>query len=176
MNNLQKPVILSFVGHSNSGKTGLITQIVPQLIEKGIHVGTIKHAGSPIKIDRKGKDSQRLFESGAHPTMVCNKHHLAYFAKVQKDIELEQIAKHYFFDNDLLLTEGFKREKFPKIEVYKYSDKNKPICFTDNTIKAIITDHSYHWHIPQFPTHDTTGVVEWIVSHFLNDRSVSDKQ
>jgi molybdopterin-guanine dinucleotide biosynthesis protein B len=167
MNNPQKPVILSFVGHSNSGKTGLITQIIPLLIEKGIRVGTIKHAGSPISIDRKGKDSQRLFESGANPTMVYNKQHLAYFAKPQPDLGLAKIAQQFFSDNDLLLTEGFKREKNPKIEVYTYSEHNIPICLTDDSIKAVITDDPDNWHIPQFSKNDTTGVVEWMITHFL---------
>jgi len=167
MNNFQKPVILSFVGHSNSGKTGMITQIIPQIIKKGIQVGVIKHAGSPIKMDRKGKDSQRLFESGANPTMVCNKDHFAYFAKAQSDIGLDQIAQRFFFDCDLLLTEGFKKERFTKIEVYTFSDKTSPLCFNDNTIKAIITDHLDHWHIPQFSFKDINGVVDWIVSYYL---------
>ena len=167
MNNSQKPVILSFVGHSNSGKTSLITKIIPQIIDKGIRVGIVKHAGSPIKVDRKGKDSRRLFESGANPTMVCNKNHLAYFANAQQDIGLAQIAQQYFFENDLLLTEGFKQENYPKIEVYTYSDKNMPICFHDDTVKAIITDHPYSWHIPEFSFNDINGVVEWIVSYYL---------
>jgi molybdopterin-guanine dinucleotide biosynthesis protein B len=167
MNNPQKPVVLSFVGHSNSGKTGLITQIIPQINKAGIRVGVIKHAGSPIKIDRKGKDSQRLFESGANPTMVCHKNHLAYFAKAQPDIGLEQIVQRYFYDNDLLLTEGYKQEAYPKIEVYQYSDKKKPLCFKDDTIKAIITDHPYQWHIPQFACDDTKAVVEWIICQYL---------
>jgi molybdopterin-guanine dinucleotide biosynthesis protein B len=167
MNNPQQPVILSFVGHSNSGKTGMITQIIPLIIEKGIRVGVIKHAGSPIKMDRKGKDSHRLFESGANPTMVCNKKHIAFFAQAQSDIGLEAIAQRYFFDSDLLLTEGFKKEKFSKIEVYTYSDKILPLCFNDNTIKAIITDHPYHWHIPQFSFKDINGAVHWMVSYYL---------
>jgi molybdopterin-guanine dinucleotide biosynthesis protein B len=167
MNNSHKPVILSFVGHSNSGKTGLITQIIPQINQKGIRVGVIKHAGSPITIDQKGKDSQRLFESGANPTMVYHKKHLAYFAKVQPDIGLGQIAQRYFYDNDLLLTEGYKQEAYPKIEVYQYSEKKMPICFNDDTIKAIITDHPYQWHIPNFSCDDTKAVVEWIISQYL---------
>jgi len=166
MNNLQKPVILSFVGHSNSGKTGLITQIIPQIIKKGIRVGVVKHAGSPIKIDCKGKDSHRFYESGANPSMVCNKNHFVCFAKAQKDIGLDQIAQRYFFDNDLLITEGFKKEKYPKIEVYQYSEKNLPLCFNDDTILAIITDHPYQWHVPQFSHNDIKGVVEWIVGFY----------
>jgi molybdopterin-guanine dinucleotide biosynthesis protein B len=167
MNNAQKPVILSFVGHSNSGKTGLITQIIPRIKKKGIRVGVVKHAGSPIKVDRRGKDSQRIFESGANPTMVYHKQHLAYFEKPQKDLGLAQIAQRFFSDNDLLITEGFKKESYPKIEVYQYSDKKLPLCFNDDTIEAIITDHPYHWHIPQFSCDDLKGVVEWIIKHYL---------
>jgi molybdopterin-guanine dinucleotide biosynthesis protein B len=167
MNNARKPVILSFVGHSNSGKTSLITQLIPQIVKKDIRVGIVKHAGSPINIDRKGKDSHKLFESGADPTMVCNKDHLALFSKTKPTDGLDQLAKRYFYDNDLLLTEGFKKEKYPKIEVYQYSDKNKPICFYDNTVEAIITDHPYIWHIPQFPSNDIDHIVEWIVAYYL---------
>jgi molybdopterin-guanine dinucleotide biosynthesis protein B len=105
--------------------------------------------------------------------MVCNNNHLAYFARTQKKIGLDQIAQRYFFENDLLITEGFKKEKYPKIEVYTYSEKNLPLCFNDDTILAIITDHPYPWHVPQFSFNDIKGVVEWIVRFYLKQNPVS---
>jgi len=160
----EKPAILSFVGHSNSGKTELITKIIPVLKNHGIRVGIIKHAGSPIVIDKKGKDSQRHFEAGANPAMVCSDHHMALFSRIKPEIKLKQLAQRYFNDNDLLLTEGFKQEKYPKIEVYRNDSQFKPLCLTDSSIVGIVTDYSNKsWAIPQYNIDDIEGLADYIL-------------
>ncbi|ETR74054.1 MAG: Molybdopterin-guanine dinucleotide biosynthesis protein B [Candidatus Magnetoglobus multicellularis str. Araruama] len=164
MNSPQKPLIISFVGHSNSGKTGLITQLIPKIKEKGFRVGVIKHAGSPIVIDRQGKDSHRHFEAGADPTMVCTNQHLALFARSRPNMGLADIAQRFFYDTDILLTEGYKQEAYPKIEVYVASDTRKPLCLTDTQILAIVTNEKAQWHIPHFDCNDINGLVHWITA------------
>jgi len=170
MNKTKKPVILSFIGYSNSGKTGLITQIIPIIKQKGIRVGVIKHANSPIIVDRRGKDSHRHFEAGADPTVVCNDQHLGLFANMEPNTSLGDIANQFFKNTDLLITEGFKKEKYPKIEVYVEKNNTPPICLTDPSILAIVTDLQKDWHIPRFNYKETARLSNWIIETFMNTR------
>ncbi|KPA14392.1 Molybdopterin-guanine dinucleotide biosynthesis protein B [Candidatus Magnetomorum sp. HK-1] len=164
----EKPFILSFVGHSNSGKTDLITRILPELKKRGIRVGIIKHAGSPIVIDQKGKDSHRHFEAGADPAMVCSDQHMAFFSHIQKDVKLAQLAQRYFKDNDLLITEGFKKEHYPKIEVYRKDNGAPPLCLTDSSIIGIVTDNQEKWPIPQYCLNDIHSLIDFIIQTSAN--------
>ena len=57
--------IISFVGHSNSGKTTLIEQIVRILSRKGYRVGVLKHTHGAIKADKRETDTDRFRLAGA---------------------------------------------------------------------------------------------------------------
>ena len=59
-----KPV-LGFAAFSGTGKTTLLKQLIPQLAERGIRLGVIKHAHHNFDIDKPGKDSYRLRKAGA---------------------------------------------------------------------------------------------------------------
>jgi len=52
-------------GWSGSGKTSLIESVVPHLCKKGLKVAVLKHTDHEIQVDHPGKDSDRLFRSGA---------------------------------------------------------------------------------------------------------------
>ncbi|HKM41215.1 MAG TPA: molybdopterin-guanine dinucleotide biosynthesis protein B [Methanocorpusculum sp.] len=56
--------IINIIGHSNSGKTTIITKLVPLLAKVGT-VGTIKHMGHHIWELPPGKDTTVHFEAGA---------------------------------------------------------------------------------------------------------------
>lgn len=107
-------MILSIVGKSGSGKTTLIEEVVPKLIERGLKVGVIKHAKKGFEIDREGKDSHRIFQSGADVAII-SKDKLAVVKRVNTD-SIEECIR-YFYGYDLILTEGFSEEKYPKIVV-----------------------------------------------------------
>ena len=69
--NAQVP-ILGFAAPSGTGKTTLLTQLIPLLKQQGIRVGLIKHSHHNFQIDKPGKDSFRLREAGATPVMLVS--------------------------------------------------------------------------------------------------------
>ena len=71
MKNAQIPV-LGFVAASGTGKTTLLTQLIPLLKQKGLRVGLIKHSHHDFEIDQPGKDSYRLREAGATSGMLVS--------------------------------------------------------------------------------------------------------
>ncbi|MFC1650424.1 molybdopterin-guanine dinucleotide biosynthesis protein B [Candidatus Latescibacterota bacterium] len=62
---LEKLPILGICGFSGSGKTTLIEEAVPHLNAKGLKIAVVKHDAHRIVLDTPGKDSDRLFKSGA---------------------------------------------------------------------------------------------------------------
>ena len=59
------PGVVGLVGRSGSGKTSLLESLIPALTARGLAVGAVKHTSHGFTADRPGKDSYRLYESGA---------------------------------------------------------------------------------------------------------------
>lgn len=62
----QQPYVLQLVGYSNSGKTTLLTKLIPLFEQSGLRVGVVKHdGGHDFEVDQPGKDTWRYREAGA---------------------------------------------------------------------------------------------------------------
>lgn len=142
LNNALVP-ILGFAAASGTGKTTLLTQIIPILNEKGLRVGLIKHSHHNIQIDQPGKDSYRLREAGANPVMLVSSHRRAIiteFKEIKEPVLDEQLLAFDQAKLDLILVEGFKLTRFPKIELHR-SGLNQPLLYLgDPDIFAVASD------------------------------------
>lgn len=142
MQNAQIPV-LGFVAVSGTGKTTLLTKLIPILKQNGLRIGLIKHSHHDFEIDRPGKDSFRLREAGASPVMLVSRYRRAIITEftTEKEPRLDDQLKQFDQSElDLILVEGFRAEKFPKIELHRPS-LDKPLLYpNDPDILAIATD------------------------------------
>jgi len=64
-------VVICIRGPSGSGKTTLIERLIPRLSRRGLSVGVVKHAHDGFQLDRRGKDSWRMWEAGAESVVVA---------------------------------------------------------------------------------------------------------
>ena len=62
---LQSPPLLGFCAFSGTGKTTLLTHLIPELSTLGLKIGLVKHAHHLFDIDHPGKDSFKLRKAGA---------------------------------------------------------------------------------------------------------------
>jgi len=135
--------LLGFAAFSGTGKTTLLTQIIPILKHQGLRIGLIKHSHHNFQIDQPGKDSFRLREAGASPVMLVSTHRRAIITDItpaQEPCLDDQLQYFNQFELDLILVEGFKAEPFPKIELHRPS-LNKPLLYpNDPNIIAIASD------------------------------------
>jgi molybdopterin-guanine dinucleotide biosynthesis protein B len=135
--------MLGFAAFSGTGKTTLLTHIIPILKQQGLRIGLIKHSHHNFQIDQPGKDSFRLREAGASPVMLVSTHRRAIITEITPEQEPRLDDQLQLFDQselDLILVEGFKAEQFPKIELHRPS-LNKPLLYpSDPNIIAIASD------------------------------------
>jgi molybdopterin-guanine dinucleotide biosynthesis protein B len=172
MHNLKVPV-LGFVAASGTGKTTLLTQLIPILKQNGLRIGLIKHSHHDFEIDRPGKDSFRLRVAGASPVMLVSRYRRAMITEFVQEQEprLEDQLKQ--FDRsavDLILVEGFRAEKFPKIELYRSSLAQPLIYPNDPDIIAIATDEALETppHLMKLDLNRPEMIAEFIQTHVMN--------
>jgi len=166
--------ILGFSAPSGTGKTTLLTQLIPLLNKQNIRTGLIKHSHHNFQIDKPGKDSFRLREAGATPVMLVSSHRRAIiteFPSPQEPILNEQLS---YFDQsnlDLILVEGFKQETFPKIELHRPS-LDQPLRYLhDLSIIAVASDHelTLERELVQMNLNQPTQIADFIIQNFLKN-------
>lgn len=120
--------IISIVGKSDSGKTSFMEELIPRLKEEGIRVATIKHDVHGFTMDRPGKDTYRHKESGAGMVIISSPKRIGLIRDVEEEYSLDRLQELYGEGFDLILTEGYKREDKPKIEVYRPAKHKERLC------------------------------------------------
>jgi molybdopterin-guanine dinucleotide biosynthesis protein B len=154
--------LISIVGTSNSGKTTFIEKLIPVFKEKGLRVATIKHHHLDFEIDKVGKDTYRHKEAGSSMVILSSPYKIAFVRDVEKEVPLRDIVSRYIDDADIIITEGYKKEDTPKIEIFQHTKNVTPLCLYDTTILAIVTDKHIDTDIPQFSMDDVEGVAKFI--------------
>ena len=159
--------LLGFIGSSGSGKTTLIETILPLLRGRGLRVSALKHAHHGFDIDRPGKDSFRYREAGAEEVMLVAEGRWALLREAPEEMSLEALAGR-MAPVDIVLVEGFKLARIPKIEVYRPS-LGKPAFFPgDPGIVAVASDGRIDAGGRAVLPLDEPGlVVEFILSHVM---------
>jgi len=162
-----KPV-LGFAAWSGTGKTTLLTQVIPQLRAHGIRIAMIKHAHHKFDVDKPGKDSYELRKSGASQMLICSSRRSALMTDYEEEREpllSEQLEQINMDSCDLILVEGFKHEDFPKIELHRPSVGKPLICTEDDSIIALATDEpdSIKASVDLLPLNEPEAITAYIM-------------
>lgn len=157
--------IICIVGKSDSGKTTLLEKLVPELIRLGLAVGTIKHDVHGFSIDHPGKDSWRHKRAGAAVTIISSPTQLAMVKDADHDHSLDELAD-YFSGLDLILTEGYKRESKPKIEIYRPEAHPEPLCRNDDSLVALVSDVPLDLGAPRFGLNEVAALAAFLKDRF----------
>jgi molybdopterin-guanine dinucleotide biosynthesis protein MobB len=162
--------LLGFAASSGTGKTTLLTQLIPLLKAKNLQIGVIKHSHHNFEIDHEGKDSFRLRHAGATPMVLVSKHRRVIIEEFENQIEptLEnQIALFNPTEIDLILVEGFRNATFPKIELHR-TELNKPLLhLNDSHIIAIASNTKLDTNLPQLNLNEPAEIADFIIHTFL---------
>jgi molybdopterin-guanine dinucleotide biosynthesis protein B len=133
--------VIGLAGWSGSGKTILVTKVIPVLTGRGLKIATVKHAHHDFDTDQPGKDSWLHRQAGAGEVAIVSSRRWAIVHELNGDTEpplTDMLAK--LSPVDIVIVEGFKRHAHPKLEVYRAA-VGKPLLHPDDDcIVAVATD------------------------------------
>jgi molybdopterin-guanine dinucleotide biosynthesis adapter protein len=160
--------VMGLAGWSGAGKTTLIIKLIPYLRGKGVSVSTLKHAHHAFDVDQPGKDSYLHREAGACEVLVASSRRFALMHELRGAPEPglgELLAR--MAPADLILVEGFKRDKHAKLEVHRAAN-GKPFLYPeDPAIVALASDteEGLPPHLPRAHLDDIAGIAGLILAH-----------
>ncbi|MBU4439784.1 MAG: molybdopterin-guanine dinucleotide biosynthesis protein B [Firmicutes bacterium] len=152
--------LLAISGVKNSGKTTLITQLIPKLVKKKLKIATIKHDGHGFTADIEESDSYRHKAAGAYAAAVFSDSKYMLVKDVPECSE-EMIIQ-FFPEADLILLEGFKNSDYPKIEIVRSDNSRASVC-DPKTMVALISDLPFSGeNIPIFGLNEIDQIAAFI--------------
>ena len=127
-------LFLGFCGYSGSGKTTLLEKLAALLTDKGLSVGYFKHDAHKFVMDKKGKDSDRLFNAGVKTVAITSPEQSA--ARF-KSSDLDGDSKSLFAECDIVLVEGYKNASWDKLWIHPYGGGSGEMPELDNLVGEI---------------------------------------
>jgi len=153
------------VGWKNAGKTGLMERLVAEIAGRGLTVSTVKHAHHSFDVDQPGKDSHRHRVAGAHEVLLASRSRFALMHEIRDAPEptLDELLAR-LAPVDLVLIEGYKRDRHPKIEAFRAVTGNPLIAPEDPTVRAVASDVALELDRPVFDLDDTGAIADFILA------------
>ena len=159
--------VIGLAGWSGSGKTTLLTKVIPRIAARGLKVSTVKHAHHAFDVDLPGKDSHSHRMAGATEVLVGSANRWAQVHELRGEAEpgLDALLRR-LSPVDLVLVEGYKRERHPKLEVYR-AVVGKPLLQPDDpAIVAIASDVPLPAaRVPVVDLDDVDAIVDILLRH-----------
>ncbi len=166
----QQPFIFCISGVKNSGKTTLITRLIPVLVAKGLKVATIKHDGHDFNADVPRTDTDKHWNAGAYGTAIFSENKYMLI-KRERNVAAEQLAA-FFPEADIILVEGMKHGDYPKIEIIMEKNSNGMACGKEHVV-GVASDFQpdIPEGVPLFDLNDPVALAEVILDcQFIQTR------
>jgi molybdopterin-guanine dinucleotide biosynthesis protein B len=169
--------IIGLAGWSGSGKTTLITKLIPLLVARRLRVSTLKHAHHGFDLDQPGKDSFFHRAAGATEVIISSARRWAILHELREDPEWDLAALiKKISPVDLVLVEGFKRDKFPKLEIHRIAN-GKPLLHTEDPhIVAVASDSAVPAaRVPVVDLNDIELIADLLLKHAVPVEGAAEK-
>lgn len=165
--------LLAIVANSGTGKTTLLKKLIPELKNRGIRCGLIKHTHHQMDVDTPGKDSYELRKAGADQVLVASQQRWALMTETPEQSsvpDLRDLAKKMDASMlDLILVEGFKHEEVAKIALHRAGVA--PISLSvDKWTIAVATDVETTLDIPVLNLNSSQMIADFIEAWLQADR------
>ncbi|MBC7232262.1 MAG: molybdopterin-guanine dinucleotide biosynthesis protein B [Chloroflexi bacterium] len=159
--------VVSIVGRSNVGKTTFMEKLIRELKSRGYRVGTIKHYEHDFEIDVPGKDSWRHAQAGSDITVISSPQKIALIRRLEAELPLDEVVT-AMPTVDIILTEGYKHENKPKIEVCRGAAPQEFLS-SEQELIALVTDQPLERaSVPQFRFDDASGVADLLEERYIS--------
>jgi molybdopterin-guanine dinucleotide biosynthesis protein B len=159
--------IFGIAGWSGSGKTTLLVRLLPELIGRGLSVSTVKHTHHVFDLDTPGKDSHEHRRAGASEVMLASaaRWTLMREGRGRPEPEVEELVSR-MAPVDLVLVEGFKRSRHPKLEVHRPTLAKPLLCLDDASVVAVASDAPLAGvPVPVLALDDVASIGDFVIAH-----------
>lgn len=159
--------VCGIVGSSGSGKTTLLRRLIPELVQRGLKIATVKHSHHGALVDAAGGPGFDARAAGAVASLVAGPERwiLVQRRSPEDEAGLDDVLARLSYA-DLALIEGFKRYPHPKLEVFRPRHGREPLWPQDDSILAVVSDQAALVGLdrPLLPLEDAAAVATFLLT------------
>jgi len=147
----------------------MVERLVAELTRRGWAVGTLKHDVHGFQMDQEGKDTWRHKQAGAKAVCIIGPGQIGLVRSVPDWSFSADDAIALLGPVDLVITEGFKRERFAKIEVFSsVRNEGELLCAGDPQLLAVAGDLPVNTQLPTFNWNDIPAIADFVEARLLH--------
>lgn len=162
--------VWQIVGYKNSGKTTLISSLIPLLKDKGFRTAVIKHDVHGFTLDHPGTDTNEFHEAGADAVAITSPYRTALIR--EEGVSLQALIQQ-FQGYDVILVEGFKLEAYPKLLLLR-SHEDIELLDQVSMVRGLVLNPDIDRNnelllafqrsssVPMFNWNETLEIAEWM--------------
>jgi molybdopterin-guanine dinucleotide biosynthesis protein B len=152
----------------------MLERLIPALRARGLKVGAVKHTSHGFLADRPGKDSYRLYQSGAEAVALISREQLASFVRRVADdgpgAPLVSALASLPPGLDLVLVEGFSWEPVPRLVLVPESEEALADHLTHGRVLEVVSvPKTAQGEKPDYPDSLVDRLAEQIVAQLRAD-------
>lgn len=152
-------------GSSGSGKTTLLESLIVEFRRLGLSVGVLKHTSQALHTD-EGKDTWRFRRAGAVRSGISSGKELSMTVAWNETPGIDELLENYA-GVDLVLIEGYKCERRPKIEVTAAAVPSGLECAGDPYLLAVVGKTPVDCGVPFFHRDDYREIARFVAREIL---------
>lgn len=159
--------VVSFVGKKKSGKTTVLIGVIEELCRRGLRIAVAKHDVHGFDVDIPGTDSYRLREAGAVVSGLSSPDKYMLLSRTTEELSLERLVARIVEPVDLFITEGFKQQDAPKIEISR-QERSTSLIAREDELLGIVSDQRFpDYRVPQLNMDDFAGIADLVEAQVL---------
>lgn len=159
--------VVSFVGKKKSGKTTVLIGVIEELCRRGHRIAVLKHDTHGFDVDIPGTDSYRLREAGAVVTGLSSPDKYMWLSRTTEEVRLDRLVARIGEPVDLVITEGFKQQDAPKIEVSR-RERSTTLIGREDELLGVVSDQRFpDYRVPQLDMGDFVGIADLVEGSVL---------
>ncbi len=153
------------VGWKNTGKTGTVERLVAEFTARGLRVSTIKYTHHGVDLEVSGTDTHRHRVAGAAEVVLASPSRVAILHELRGAPEPGPEALMARLNPvDLVIAEGFKSARHPKVETHRAETGKPLIAREDATVRAVASDAPIDLDRPVLDLDDTRAIADFIAA------------
>ena len=130
---------------------------------RGLRLAVLKHDAHHFEMDKPGKDTFRFTQAGADVVTICSREKFAMIERLEEEPSLEELIQR-LPPVDLILTEGYKGSRYPKIEIHR-AVLSRPLLTPPEQLLLVMTDEALDTPARQLPLEDVEGCAARILDY-----------
>jgi cyclic pyranopterin phosphate synthase len=155
---------------SGTGKTTVMEKLILELTQRGWKVGAVKNASREMHLDHPGKDSWRFEQAGAQAIAIITEDKAALICHTAQRWSPQDVAP-LLGAVDLLIIEGYKEAKIPKVEVVR-KEKGEEVVTAREDLVAVVTDVAdLDVAVPVFSLEETAKLADFVEEKFIRSKA-----